>query len=200
MNKIKVYIKYPHRAPYAAWIANKLESLQRIVGGYIETVTCRWPDGQGGEFADLAEGQRPAQTSREFVIICNEEGRLHGLPVNCKVCGIEFVGPIVFAGIEGEEFASVPVDINAFRILLPDLWPAAGKKGEDRISLKKTAALLAEMFCAKPCQLSSLHKGIARRLPLRCSFTPELCDHRSVAECWGRLLGYPTMADDIKEE
>ncbi len=176
MNKIKVFIKYPHRAPYSARIANKLESLQKIVGGYIETVT-------------LDKG---------MVIICNEEGRLNGLQRNCKVCGIEFVGPIIFAGVTGEEFGSVPVDLNAFRKLLPDLWPAAGKKGEDRISLKKTAQLMAEMFCAKPCQLSSLHKGIARRLPLRCSFTPELCDHRTVAECWERLLGYPTMADEMK--
>lgn len=176
MSKIKVFIKYPHRSPYTAWIANKLESLQRIVGGYIETAT-------------LDNG---------LVVICNEEGRLHGLPRNCKVCGIEFVGPIVFAGVAGEEFASVPVDINAFRKLLPDLWPAAGKKGEGRISLKKTAQLMAEMFGAKPCQLASIHKGIARRLPLRCSFTPELCDHRTVAECWERLLGYPTMADDMK--
>lgn len=178
MNKIKVYIKYPHRAPYTAWIANKLESLQRIVGGYIQTVAI--PDG--------------------LVVICNDEGRLHGLPVNCKICGVEFVGPIVFAGVAGEEFASVPVDINAFRGLLPDLWPAAGKKGEERISLKKTAQLMAEMFGAKPCQLASNHKGIARRLPLRCSFTPDMCDHRSTAECWERLLGYPTMADKMKEE
>lgn len=69
----------------------------------------------------------------------------------------------------------------------------------DKISLKKTAQLMAEMFGAKPCQLASIHKGIARRLPLRCSFSPELCDHRSTAECWERLLGYPTMAD-YKEE
>lgn len=192
MSKIKVFIKYPHRAPYTAWIANKLESLQRIVGGYIEPVTCRWPDGQGGEFPQ-------AETSREFVIICNEEGRLHGLPRNCKVCGIEFVGPIVFAGVAGKELASVPMDINAFRGLLPDLWPAPRKAEADKISLKKTAQLMAEMFGAKPCQLASIHKGIARRLPLRCSFTPDMCDHRSVTECWERLLGYPTMAD-YKEE
>ena len=70
----------------------------------------------------------------------------------------------------------------------------------DKISLKKTAQLMAEMFSAKPCQLANVHKGIARRLPLRCSWTPDMCDHRTVAECWERLLGYPTMADKMKEE
>lgn len=178
MNKIKVFIKYPHRAPYTAWIANKLESLQRIVGGYIESVT-------------LENG---------LVVICNEEGRLHGLPRNCKVCGVEFVGPIIFAGTEGEEFASVPMSFEELRELLPSLWPAPRKAEADRISLKKTAQLMAEMFGAKPCQLASIHKGIARRLPLRCSFTPDMCDHRTAVECWERLLGYPTMADKMKEE
>lgn len=177
MNKIKVFIKYPRSAPYSARIANKLESLQKIVGGHIETVTL----------------------DKDMVIICNEEGRLNGLQRNCKVCGIEFVGPIIFAGVAGEEIASVPVDLNAFRKLLPDLWPAAGKKGEDRISLKKTAQLMAEMFGAKPCQLANVHKGISRRLPLRCNFTPDMCDHRSTAECWEHLLKYPVKADQKEE-
>lgn len=173
MNKIKVFIKYPHRAPYSALIANKLESLQRIVGGYIETAT-------------LENG---------LVVICNEEGRLHGLPRNCKVCGIEFVGPIIFAGVAGEEFASVPVGFEDFHELLPSLWPAKRKTDSDKISLRKTAQLMAEMFGVKPCALANVHKGVARRLPLRCIFTPELCDHRSVVECWERLLGYPTKGD-----
>lgn len=177
MNKIKVIIKYPHRAPYSAKIANKLESLQKIVGGYIETAT-------------LENG---------LVVICNEEGRLHGLSRNCKLCGIEFVGPIIFAGISGDEFASVPVDFEDFHKLFPSLWPASGKKNEDKISLKKTAVLMAEMFGAKPCALANVHKGIARRLPLRCSFTPERCDERSAAECWEHLLKYPVKADQKEE-
>ena len=176
MSKIKVFIKYPRRSPYTAWIANKLESLQRIVGGHIEPVTIE----------------------EDMVIICNEEGRLHGLPRNCKVCGIDFVGPIIFAGAEGEEFASVPMGFEDFRTMFPNLWPSSGKK-EDKISLKKTAGLMAEMFGARPCQLASIHKGIARRLPLRCSWTPDMCDNRTAVECWERLLGYPTMAD-YKEE
>lgn len=177
MNKIKVYIKYPHRAPYAAWIGNKLESLQRIVGGYIEAVPFRTPDG------------------KDMVVICNEEARLHGLPVNCKVCGVEFVGPIIFTGSSGEDFASVPMDFPAFRKLLPELWPAKRKADSDKISLRKTAQMMAEMFGAKPCQIANLHRGVARRLPLRCSFTPERCDDRSATDCWKHLLEHPVQAD-----
>lgn len=177
MNKIKVFIKNPRRAPYSAQIGNKLESLQKTVGGYIETVT-------------IAE---------DMVIICNEEGRLNGLSRNCKVCGIEFVGPIIFAGRAGEEFASVPMGFEDFHELLPSLWPAKRKTDSDKILLRKTAQLMAEMFGVKPCALANVHKGVARRLPLRCNFTPDMCDHRSTAECWEHLLKYPVKADQKEE-
>ena len=179
MNKIKVFIKYPHRAPYSARIANKLESLQKIVGGYIETVTL----------------------DKDMVIICNEEGRLNGLQRNCKVCGIEFVGPIIFAGVTGEEFASVPMGFEDFHELLPSLWPAKRKTDSDKISLRKTAQLMAEMFGVKPCALANVHKGVARRLPLRCEFTPERCDERSAAEFWAWLLQHqiPAGSSEGKE-
>ena len=64
---------------------NELEAFQQAVGGFIETVT----------------------VTTDLVIICNEEGRLKGLPWNCTVFGADFVGPIVVAGVKGEEFASI---------------------------------------------------------------------------------------------
>lgn len=97
---IRAYVKLPNQTPYEWWIRNELETLQQIVRGYIETVT-------------IAE---------DMVIICNEEGRLKGLPVNCKVCGVEFVGPVVFIGVDGEKFSNAPVDLKTFRTLFPDLW------------------------------------------------------------------------------
>ena len=42
------------------------------------------------------------------VVICNEEGRLKNLPHNCDLFGISFVGTIIFAGVDGEEFADLP--------------------------------------------------------------------------------------------
>lgn len=64
---------------------NTLEAFQRAVGGYIETVTL----------------------ASDLCLICNEEGRLRGLPYNTTVCGESFVGPVLAVGVKGEEFSSV---------------------------------------------------------------------------------------------
>lgn len=85
-NQILVVIKEPGQAPKVEPLFdNTLEAFQEAVGGYIETVT-------------IAE---------DLVIICNEEGRLRGLPFNVNVCGIGFVGTVIAAGVKGDEFASL---------------------------------------------------------------------------------------------
>lgn len=63
--KIKVIVKDPGKPARVVWISNTLENLQRTVGGYIEIVTI----------------------STNFVIICNKERKLLGLPHNCRLCG-----------------------------------------------------------------------------------------------------------------
>lgn len=98
--KIKAYIKQPGKKPYCTYISNTLDNLQRTVGGYIETVTI----------------------ANDCVIICNEEGRLLRLPHNCEVCSVDFVGPIIFLGIEGENFGDVPMDWERFKQMFPDLF------------------------------------------------------------------------------
>lgn len=70
-------------------IPSDLHLLQQLVGGYIETVTLE-PD---------------------YCVICNEEGRLQGMPHNCNYCGIDFVGPILIVGTDGEEFCDVPISV-----------------------------------------------------------------------------------------
>ena len=65
---------------------NTLKALQREVSGYIETVTI----------------------ASDSVIICNEEGRILGLPDNCRVCGVDFVGTVLIVGTKGDEFCDVP--------------------------------------------------------------------------------------------
>lgn len=90
--KIKVIIKEPGKAPEIKTVANDLGTLQSIVGGYIETVT-------------LASG---------LVIICNEEGILWNLPYNLDIGGHSIVGTVVFAGVDGDEFADVPERLASF--------------------------------------------------------------------------------------
>lgn len=88
MNKLmRVIVKEPGKSAVDELVPNTLEALQKLVGGYIETVTI----------------------ASDAVVICNEEGRLRGLPENCEVCGVPFCGTIVIAGIRGEEFADVPI-------------------------------------------------------------------------------------------
>ncbi len=82
---MKVIIKQPGKEPEVAEIENTLPALQRAVGGYIETVTL----------------------ATDCCIICNEEGRLEGLPYNLTFYGVSFVGPILVVGIDGDEFSSL---------------------------------------------------------------------------------------------
>lgn len=83
---IKVYVKKAGKKAELKEIKNDLGTLQRLVGGYIETVTLG-----------------------DAVVICNEEGRLHGLPTNCVVITkhgvtMPFVGTIVIADIDSGDF------------------------------------------------------------------------------------------------
>lgn len=83
---IRVIRKRPGCLPELVQVENTLEALQQEVGGYIETVT----------FA------------RDACIICNEEGRLMGLPYNVTYAGVDFVGTILIVGVDGEEFSDLP--------------------------------------------------------------------------------------------
>ena len=86
MGKIFVVLKRPGQAPESVYIENELEEFQKLVGGYIETLTL----------------------ATNLAIIFNEEGRLLGLPHNFNLCGLDLVGNVVFVRVKGDEFASAP--------------------------------------------------------------------------------------------
>ena len=100
MGMISVITKRPGEKPRHVNVSNSLEALQKNVGGYIEVVTM----------------------SPNWAVICNEEGRLQGMEHNCEVCGIDFVGPIIFAGIDGDEFCDLPTDFETFKKVFPELF------------------------------------------------------------------------------
>lgn len=89
---MKVIYKEPGCAPEVRDIPNTLEALQAAVGGYIEAVTI----------------------DTDAAVICNEEGRLQGMPHNVKFLGVDFVGPILIVGVEGEEFTDLKEDGKRF--------------------------------------------------------------------------------------
>ena len=64
--KIEALLICPMKKPERIFITDSLEDLQKAVGGYIE---------QFSNFDDDA------------VIVCNEEGKLRGLPLNRAIYG-----------------------------------------------------------------------------------------------------------------
>lgn len=82
---MQVIRKDPGKPPRLVEIPNTLKALQQAVGGPIEAVTL----------------------AQNAVIICNEEGRLMGLPHNCRFLGIDFVGTILVVGVDGDEFSGL---------------------------------------------------------------------------------------------
>ena len=71
-------------------VPNELKPLQELVGGYIESVT-------------MAE---------DAAILCNEEGKVIGMPYNCEYLGIVFNGPILIVGVDGDEFTDAPMSVT----------------------------------------------------------------------------------------
>ncbi|MBR3008356.1 MAG: DUF3846 domain-containing protein [Stomatobaculum sp.] len=98
--RIKVLVIEPGKNPEEREIDNTLEAMQEIVGGYIECVTM----------------------ATDLVIIDNEEGRLMDLPYNRTICCVNFVGTIIMAGVEGDEFADLPASLDDLKMMFPDLW------------------------------------------------------------------------------
>ena len=82
---MKVIYKAPGCDPELRDIPNTLEELQATVGGYIETLSL----------------------CSDLCVICNEQGRLLGMEYNLKFLGVHFVGPIILAGVDGEEFCDL---------------------------------------------------------------------------------------------
>ena len=95
---IRAIVKEPGKEAQEERIGNDLKSLQKRVGGYIETVTVQ----------------------EDLVIICNEEGKLLGLPHNCTLLGEPFCGTILFVGVDGENFADCPISLDFFRGILSE--------------------------------------------------------------------------------
>ena len=83
---MKAIRKKPGCEPEMVEVENTLRALQTEVGGYIETVTI----------------------ASDAVIICNEEGRILGLPDNCRFYGVDFVGTVLIVGVNGPELCDVP--------------------------------------------------------------------------------------------
>ena len=80
--QIRVLKVEPGRLPEEITMPNTLEAFQAAVGGYIEVLDL------GGD----------------AVLVCNEEGKLAGLPANRRVCGDTIAGTFLITGSADGEF------------------------------------------------------------------------------------------------
>lgn len=88
---MRALYKRPEDPKFREIIAeNELKPLQNLVGGNIETLTI----------------------ATDSAIICNEAGWVEKLKYNCEFCGINFVGPILIVGVDGEEFTDCPMSVT----------------------------------------------------------------------------------------
>lgn len=101
---MRIVIKDPGQKPVAQDIENELEVLQELVDGYIEVV----------------------YLDENTVMICNEEGKLKGLPGNFIMGSDVIVGTAIFVGTddENEEFTDIDwfmeqILVNNFKNLFP---------------------------------------------------------------------------------
>lgn len=86
-----VLIIEPEKAPRMANITGDLNSLQQVVGGYIEAV---YP------YDD------------PVAIVCNEEGKLLGLPLNRKLEDYDIIaGTFVVCGLSEDNFDSLTSEL-----------------------------------------------------------------------------------------
>lgn len=93
-DRIKVIVKMPHEEfGHIEVINNELHSFQTIVGGYIEMATL----------------------TSDMGIICNEEGLINNMPINCNIAGFTFFGTIIAVGIDGEDFTDVPMKLEDWK-------------------------------------------------------------------------------------
>ena len=93
---LRVLVVEPERTPYVKEIPHTLEALQQEVGGLIEVIC---------PYADLVG------------LVCNEEGKLLGLPLNRALIDGDgkmydvICGTFLVTGLGAEDLASLPPDL-----------------------------------------------------------------------------------------
>lgn len=87
-----ILIIEPEKAPFKATISGDLKSIQDIVGGHIEAI---YP------YDD------------PVALVCNEEGKLIGLPLNRKIEDYDIIaGTFFICGIGHEDFTSLSPELS----------------------------------------------------------------------------------------
>lgn len=99
MRKIKCIVKRPdEKYGHMTNVSDRLENLQRTVGGYIEIVTV---------LNDM--------DGKKVVCICDEEGKIKGYEKNFRLYGDIVVGTVIICGMSGEDLTDIPIDFQMWK-------------------------------------------------------------------------------------
>ncbi len=100
--QVKILVKRVGKAPEVITIENKIETMQGIVGGWLEEV----------------------RVNDRMVLMCNEEGRLKNLPPNVVVQGHLIVGDCFLCRVNeaGEMVDLHDVDVEGYSFALSSPW------------------------------------------------------------------------------
>ena len=109
VEKIRVVIIEPGKAPREAHIMPTPEEVQKIIGGYVEQFT-------------IAE---------DMLALCNGEGWLRTQKPCCNICGVDFAGTVILCGKRRATYSDIPVSLEELRELIPSLWEHV-EKGDNR--------------------------------------------------------------------
>ena len=98
-NSIEVIMVEPGKRPRIEVMNDSLEAMQKAVGGYIE------------EYMPFED---------DVALVCNEEGKMNGMPLNRAVYGEDgqimdiIAGPffIAYAPVESEKFLTLPENLR----------------------------------------------------------------------------------------
>ena len=128
-DKIRVLVVEPGKPCQAREIDGSLEAMQALVGGYIEAVT---------PFAE------------SIAIVCNEEGKLRGLPCNRPLMdrhGMPYdilCGTFFIAGVDGERFVSLTEEqIQRYKDLYDNVMVLTAERPENQAEIAPEAAMPA---------------------------------------------------------
>ena len=106
--KIKVLALLPMELPKEIDLDNTLEAMQKFIGGFIECITL-------------------SDTGSEVTLVCNDEGKLLGLPLNRPLWdGADVLaGPGFLAGCDNEgNLTSLPQSAMDYTMLYCTCFPA----------------------------------------------------------------------------
>lgn len=92
---MRIVVKKVGEMPRVKHIENDIEAFKEIVGGYIEIVQI---------------SNNPFNRLYKVICVCNEEGKLMGLPGNFFFGGDLIVGDVFFCAVNGEDFDSLNDD------------------------------------------------------------------------------------------